>query len=189
MARRSSPNQNLPVRVAARTRSMLPHQETTHVNHIVDKVSKVREWIECISQKRGELGGHAVCPYAFSASVHIEERALRRVTLNSVPDADIIIYILEDDISECALMQKVTELNMSQEEYIVFDDHKNEPTYINGVQTNFGKGNILFISKRDKLESARENLHQTDYYNYWSEEMYRRVVNGKSSDTRSRQRF
>jgi hypothetical protein len=158
---------------------MLPHLETTHVNRIVDKVSKVREWIKHISQKRGELGGHAVCPYAFSASVHIEERALRRVTLNSVPDADVIIYIVEDNISECALMQKVAELNMSQTEYIVLDDHKDEATHINGVQTNFHEHNLLLIQKRAKLEKARESLHQTDYYNYWSEEMYRRVVNGK----------
>lgn len=156
---------------------------------IVDKVSKVRAWIKNISEKRGELGGHAICPYAFSASVHIEERALRQVTLNSVPDADVIIYIVEDHISEGALMQKVAELNMCQTEYIVLDDHKNEPTFINGVQTNFNEHNILLIQKRAKLEKAREHLHQTDYYSYWSEEMYRRVVNGKSSDTRSKQRF
>jgi len=158
---------------------MLPHLETTHVNRIVDKVSKVREWIECISQKRGELGGHAVCPYAFSASVHIEERALRHVTLNSVPDADVVIYIVEDDISESAMMQKIAELHMSQTEYIVLDDHKNEPSHINGIQTNFHEHNLLLVQKRAKLEKARESLHQTDYYNYWSEEMYRRVVNGK----------
>ena len=146
---------------------------------IVDKVSKVREWIKNISEKRGELGGHAICPYAFSASVHIEERALRRVTLSSLPDADVIVYIVEDDISECALMQKVAELNMCQSEYVVLDDHMNDTTYINGVQTNFSKGNLLLIQKRDKLESARESLHKTDYYKYWSPSMYRRIVNGK----------
>ena len=158
---------------------MLRHPAIKQRKCIVDKVSKVREWIEYISQKREDLGGYAVCPYAFSASVHIEERALRRVTLNSLPDADVIIFILEDDISECALMQRVTELNMSQTEYIVLDDHMDDTTCINGVQTNFGKGNLLLVQKRDKLETARESLHQTDYYKYWSEEMYRRIVNGK----------
>ena len=158
---------------------MLRHPAIKQRKCIVDKVSKVREWIEYISQKRGELGGYAVCPYAFSASVHIEERALRRVTLNSLPDADVIIFILEDDISECALMQRVTELNMSQTEYIVLDDHMDDMTCINGVQTNFGKGNLLLVQKRDKLEKARESLHQTDYYKYWSPTMYRRIVNGK----------
>lgn len=145
----------------------------------MDKVSKVREWIEYISQKRGELGGYSVCPYAFSASVHIEERALRRVTLNSLPDVDVIIFILEDDISECALMQRVAELNMSQTEYIVLDDHMDDTTYINGVRTNFGKGNLLLVQKRNKLEKAREQLHKTDYYKHWSPSLYRRIVNGK----------
>ena len=47
----------------------------------MDKVSEVRDWIKYISEKRGELGGFAICPYAFSASVHIEETALSEVTL------------------------------------------------------------------------------------------------------------
>lgn len=158
---------------------MLRHPAIKQRRCIVDKVSKVREWIEYISQKRGELGGYSVCPYAFSASVHIEERALRRVTLNSLPDVDVIIFILEDDISECALMQRVAELNMSQTEYIVLDDHMDDTTYINGVRTNFGKGNLLLVQKRNKLEKAREQLHKTDYYKHWSPSLYRRIVNGK----------
>ena len=43
----------------------------------MDRVSEVREWIKNISEKRGELGGHAICPYAFSVSVCIEERSER----------------------------------------------------------------------------------------------------------------
>ena len=158
---------------------MLPHHATMQRKCIVDKVSKVREWIKNISEKRGELGGHSICPYAFSASVHIEERALRRVTLSSLPNADVIVYILEDDISECALMQRVAEINMSQSMWYALDDHMDDATYINGVQSNFSKGNLLLIQKRDKLERARETLHQTDYYKYWSPTMYRRIVNGK----------
>lgn len=158
---------------------MLPLAETIRRRCIVDKVSKVREWIKELTKQRGELGGHSICPYAFSASVHIEERALRRVTLSSLPDADVIVYILEDDISECALMQRVAEINMSQGVWYALDDHMDDATFINGVQSNFGKGNLLLIQKRDKLERARETLHQTDYYKYWSPTMYRRIVNGK----------
>jgi len=158
---------------------MLPQAETIRRKCIVDKVSKVRDWIKYISEQRGELGGHSICPYAFSASVHIEERALRRVTLSSLPNADVIIYILEDDISECALMQRVAEINMSQSEWYALDDHMDDATHINGVQSNFSKGNLLLIQKRDKLERAREQLHKTDYYTHWSPTLYRRIVNGK----------
>lgn len=146
---------------------------------IVDKVSKVREWIKYISKEHKDLGGYAICPYAFSASVHIEECNLRRVTLNSLPQVDVIVYILEDDISECVMLQRVAELNMSQNEYIVLDDHMSDTTYINGVQSNFGKGNLLLVQKRAKLEKARETLHKTEYYKYWSPTMYRRIINGK----------
>ncbi|AOO12031.1 hypothetical protein Np200711_085 [Cyanophage S-RIM44] len=166
-------------RVVGSTRSMLPVAEIVKRKCIVDKVSRVKEWIKYISEQRGDLGGHAICPYAFSASVHIEERALRRVTLSSLPNADVIIYILEDDISECALMQRVAEINMSQSVWYALDDHMDDATHINGVQSNFNEGNLLLIQKRDKLEKAREQLHKTDYYKHWSPTLYRRIINGK----------
>ncbi len=45
------------------------------------KVSEIREWIKHVSKKREELGDHAIYPYAFLASVHVEERARSEVTL------------------------------------------------------------------------------------------------------------
>ena len=100
------------------------------------------------------------------------------VSLNSDANADVMIFDV-GDVSLAALMQKVSELSMMHPDYIVLDDHMDEPTYINGVQSNYGEGNLILIQKRDKLESARETLHKTDYYKYWSPSMYRRIVNGK----------
>ena len=159
-----------------RIRSMLPLAETKRGNPIVDKVSEVREWIKHVSVKRGELGGHAICPYAFSASVHIEETALSEVTLKE--GADVVVYIV-GDCSVAAMMATVDRLNMTYRDYIFLDDHKDEPTFINGVQSNFGKDNLILCQRRDKLLQARENLHKTDYYTYWHQEMYERIINGK----------
>ena len=159
-----------------RTRSMLLLAETKRGNPIVDKVSEVREWIKHVSVKRGELGGHAICPYAFSASVHIEETALSEVTLKE--GADVVVYIV-GDCSVAAMMATVDRLNMTYRDYIFLDDHKDEPTFINGVQSNFGKDNLILCQRRDKLLQARENLHKTDYYTYWHQEMYERIINGK----------
>ena len=155
---------------------MLPLAEIKRGNLIVDRVSEVREWIKNISEKRGELGGHAICPYAFSASVHIEERALSEVTL--IKGADVVVYIV-GDCSVAAMMATVDQLNMTYRDYIWLDDHKDEPTFINGVQSNFGKDNLILCQRRDKLLQARENLHKTDYYTYWHQEMYERIINGK----------
>ena len=155
---------------------MLPLAETKRGNPIVDKVSEVREWIKHVSVKRGELGGFAICPYAFSASVHIEERALSEVTLKE--GADVVVYIV-GDCSVAAMMATVDRLNMTYRDYIFLDDHKDEPTFINGVQSNFGKDNLILCQRRDKLLQARENLHKTDYYTYWHQEMYERIINGK----------
>ena len=142
----------------------------------MDKASEVREWIKHVSEKRGELGGYAICPYAFSASVIIEEVALSEVTLKK--GADVVIFIV-GDCSVAAMMATVDHLNMIHEDYIFLDDHKDEPTYINGVQSNFGKDNLILCQKRDKLLEAREQLHKTDYYSHWHQEMYKRIIHGK----------
>lgn len=141
----------------------------------MDKVSKVREWIKNISVKREELGGFSICPYAFSASVEIIECALTSVALKP-GDAEVIVYIVEDSVSLAAMLQKVTELNMRHPDYLFLDDHVSEPTFINGVQTNFNEFNIIIAQKHDKLLKARENLHKTDYYKFWSEELYNKIV-------------
>jgi hypothetical protein len=143
---------------------------------IVDKAAEVREWIKNISVKREELGGFSICPYAFSASVIIEERALSNVTL--IKGADVVIFIVEDDVSIASMLQKVSELNMTYRDCIWLDDHKEETTFINGVQSNFGKANLILCQKRDKLLKARADLSKTDYYKYWSDEMYNRIVKG-----------
>ena len=155
---------------------MLLRAEITQGNHIVDKVSEVREWIKYISEKRGELGGFAICPYAFSALVHVEKRTLSDVTL--IEGFDVVVFIVEDDISVASMLQKIAELNMVYRDYIWLDDHKEETTYLSGVQSNFGKANLILCQKRDKLLQARENLSKTDYYKYWSEELYNRIVKG-----------
>ena len=160
-----------------RTRSMLLLAEIKRGNPIVDKVSEVREWIRHISEKRGELGGHAICPYAFSASVRIEEVALSEVTLIE-EGVDVVIFIV-GDCSVASMMATVDHLNMVHRDYIWLDDHKDEPTFINGVQSNFGKDNLILCQKRDKLLEARENLHKTDYYSHWHQEMYKRIIHGK----------
>ena len=148
------------------------------VRGIVDKgrVEEVKEWIKDLTVKREELGGFSICPYAFSALVHVEERALSDVTLKE--GFDVVVFIVEDDISVASMLQKIAELNMIYRDYIWLDDHKEETTYINGVQSNFGKANLILCQQRDKLLQARETLHKTNYYTYWSNDLYKRIVRG-----------
>jgi len=141
-------------------------------------MTKIEKWIKHISEGREELGGHAICPYALGASVKVTKCKLEEVALISDANVDIMLFDV-GNVSVCALLQRVSELSMMHPDYIVLDDHMDEPTYINGVQSNYGEGNLIMIQKRDKLESARETLHKTDYYKYWSPTMYRRIVNGK----------
>ena len=63
-------------------------------------------------------------------------------------------------------------------DYIFLDDHKDDPSYINGIQSNYGIDNLILVQKKDKLLTARKNLKKTDYYTYWSEEFYKKIVEG-----------
>jgi hypothetical protein len=158
---------------------MLLRAEITKRKCIVDKVSEVRQWIEHVSKKREELGGHAICPYAFSASVKVVETALSEVTLIEGATEDIIIFIVGDNVTLASMLNKVAELNMKHQEHVFLDDHVDEPTHIMGIQSNFGKYNMIMCQRNDKLLEAREKLHKTDYYTYWHQEMYQRIINGK----------
>lgn len=159
-----------------RTRSILLVAATTPVSLIVDKVSKdIREWIVSLSAVRNELGGFSVCPFAHTASFTVIECSLSDI--EPVNGFDVAIFVV-GEVSLENLLRTCEELNQKFSEYIFLDDHISEPTYLNGVQTNNGKYNLIIAQKKDKLEKARENLHKTTYYEYWAEEMYNRIVKG-----------
>ena len=76
------------------------------------------------------------------------------------------------------LREACRELNETYPDYVFLDDHKDDPSFINGVQTNNGKYNLIICQDKKKLLAARESLHTTKYYSYWDEEMYNKIVKG-----------
>lgn len=155
---------------------MLLVAATTPVRLIVDKVSKnINEWIIRLTKARKELGGFSVCPFAHTASFKIVECSLSDI--EPVEGFDVAIFVV-GEVSLEALLAKCNELNELFENYIFLDDHVSEPTYLNGVQTNNGKYNLIIAQKKDKLRKARIALHKTTYYEYWTDELYNRIVKG-----------
>ena len=116
---------------------------------IVDKEDNlVLEGIKRISLPRKELGNFSICPCASTATFHVEKRSLGDVT--PVDGVDVAIFVV-GKVALSQLLQRVTELNMTYRDYVFLDDHISEPTYLQGIQTNYGHDNLILIQKRDQL--------------------------------------
>ena len=156
---------------------MLPQAEIMLGKNIVDKVTKdIQNWIIDLSKPRKELGKFAVCHYAQFAKYQIEKRSIS--DLAPPEGVEVAIFVLEDSHTLEDLVGRCRELNEAHPDYVFLDDHKDDPSFINGIQTNNGKYNLIICQDKKKLLTARENLHTTKYYSYWDEEMYNRIVKG-----------
>jgi hypothetical protein len=156
---------------------MLPPVETMLVKNIVDKVTKdIQNWILKLTKPKNELGRFATCPYAQFSKYQIEKRSIS--DLAPLAGVEVAIFVLEDSLTLEDLTEACRALNEAYPDYIFLDDHKDDPSFINGVQTNNGMYNLILCQNKEKLLKARKTLHETNYYSYWNEEMYRKIVQG-----------
>jgi hypothetical protein len=159
------------------TQSMLPPVETMPVKNLVDKVTKdIQDWILHLTKPKKELGRFATCPYAQFAKYSVEQRLIS--DLAPLEGVEVAIFVLDDAHTLEDLLERCRELSEAYPDYIFLDDHKDDHTFINGVQTNNGKYNLILCQSKEKLLAARENLRETKYYSYWDEKMYNRIVQG-----------
>jgi hypothetical protein len=159
------------------TRSMPLPVETMLVKSIVDKVTKdIQDWILSLTKPKRELGRFATCPYAQFAKYQIETRSIS--DLAPLEGVEVAIFVLEDSLTLEDLTEACRALNEAYPDYIFLDDHKDDPSFINGVQTNNGKYNLILCQNKEKLMKARKSLHETRYYSYWDETLYNKIVQG-----------
>lgn len=135
----------------------------------------LKDWIKHISTPMKDIGGMPVCPYAKETKYQVI----------SVKDNDInppswffelIIYVFPNDITIRDLKLTAEKYNKIFPELIFLPDHKNHTTYINGIRTNNGKHNLLLCQYRRELENARNKLRKTNYYQYWTEEYLKEIL-------------
>ena len=140
-----------------------------------DKKSKyIIDWISKLSKIRPELGNFAVCPYASNANFTIIDQQLSQIVPNN--DFDVTIYVVEDEIDAQFLYDAVEDYNRNYPDYKFIADHRKSETFINGVQTNNGKYNLILCQSRDELTNARKKLAKTKYYDYWDENYLEEVL-------------
>ena len=140
-----------------------------------DKKSRyILHWIDQLSKIRPELGNFAICPYASKANFSIIDNKLSQIVPK--PDFDVVIYVVEDNISAQFLYDAVDDYNRNYPEYKFIPDHGKTKTYIQGIQTSNGLYNLILCQPRKELTEARKKLARTDYYNYWDKSYLKEVL-------------
>ena len=140
-----------------------------------DKKSRyILHWIGQLSKIRPELGNFAICPYASKANFSIIDEKLSQIVPK--PNFDVVIYVVEENISSQFLYDAVDDYNRNYPEYKFIADHGKTKTYIQGIQTSNGLYNLVLCQPRKELTEARKKLARTDYYNYWDKSYLKEVL-------------
>lgn len=134
----------------------------------------IREWIEKVSKVRPELGGFSVCPYASTAKIQIVETLAEDIM--PISGCDVVFYVIEDYFDLQSVQFWVDYYNRVYDEYIFLEDHATTNSYINGIQTNNGKFNLILMQDRGKLRKHRQILRNLGYYAHWNDEMMREIL-------------
>lgn len=126
----------------------------------------ILKWIEKVSEIRPEIGGFPICPYAKNSKFKIIECSASEI----VPENgyDVIIYIIEDNFTLDEVQKWVEIHNSRHSEWKFFEDCAAYDTYINDIQTNNGKYNLIIGQPKQKLRKFREILSKTEYYSHWN---------------------
>ena len=138
------------------------------------KYNYILSWIQKLSKIRPELGNFSICPYASGANFSIQEQKLSQIMPNS--DFDVIINIVEDNIDANFLYESVDDYNRNYPNYKFIADHGKTNTYIQGIQTNNGKYNLVLCQSRNELTEARKTLAKSNYYDYWDKNYLKEVL-------------
>mgnify|MGYP003348827079 CR=1 FL=1 len=138
------------------------------------------EWVSRISERKDELGGFNVCPYAkkaledkkvFWSYIAEECEAYILRYIEATPEFEVIVfYNLKKNLTDEDLKVIISNLQSKRNDMIFLKDHPDDPGYIKNIYTGNGEYPVILAQPRVKLEEAREKLKKTKYYEYWSEE-------------------
>jgi len=135
----------------------------------------LEDWINIIKKSHPDLKGHSICPFAKANTYKIIKSSI-----NDIKPLDeefgVVIFVVEDDLDLDYGYQRIEELNNQYSEYKFFDDFRDEPSFINGVQTNNGRYNLVLYQNSSFLTKMRQILAKTDYYDLWEDEYLQKIL-------------
>lgn len=139
-----------------------------------DQELYILNWIREVSKVREELNGFAICPFAAKSKFKIVECSAEEIV--PIDGYQVIIFIVEDYFDLSTVQFWVNYYNSKYEKWKFFEDCGSYNTYINGIQTNNGKYNLILAQPTEKLRKFRENLAKTSYYEMWNDEYLQEIL-------------
>ena len=139
-----------------------------------DKEIHILNWIKEVSQVREELNGFAICSFASNSKFKIIECSVEDIA--PIEGYQVIIFIVEDHLDLDIIQSWVNFYNSKCEKWKFFEDCGAYNTYINDIQTNNGKYNLILSQPTDKLKKFRKTLAKTSYYDMWDDEYLKEIL-------------
>ena len=148
----------------------------------------IKDYIEYVSLKRKELGGHAICPFAkpFLDKIKIIESTDFWVDAISSMDNEEhpMLYLIYGDKEKydiewlewfCDIHEKYSR---DRGLWLIWD-HPSQINKINGIKTSNEEYAILFIQPIEELNKYSDKLEKTNYYSFWDKEYYNNIVRSR----------
>jgi hypothetical protein len=151
-----------------------------------EKESYILNWIKKVSEIRPELNGFAVCPFASNSKYKIIECSVEEI--QPIEGYQVIIYIIEDYFDLDSVQYWVEFYNSKYKDWKFFEDCGCYDTYIQGIQTNNGKYNLILAQPTEKLRQFREKLAKTGYYDLWDDEYLKEILEDEYDIIKTRDR-
>jgi Fe-S-cluster containining protein len=135
----------------------------------------LEKWIQKVKESHPDLKGYSICPFAKTNTYKIV-----KCSINDIKPLDeefgVVIFIVEDDLDIEYGYKKIEELNQKYSKYKFFDDFRDDPSFINGIQTNNGLYNLILYQNAQFLTKMRKILAKTNYYDLWDEEYLKKIL-------------
>jgi hypothetical protein len=138
-------------------------------------MKNLEDWIDSLKKSHPDLKGHSICPFASKSTYKII-----KCSINAIKPLDenvnVIIFVVEDDLDLDYGYKKIEELSKKYSEYEFIDDFRDVDTFINGIQTNNTKYNLIICQNSEFLSKMRKILAKTDYYDLWDDKYLKEVL-------------
>jgi hypothetical protein len=149
-----------------------------------------QHWMEnFVEQPHPALGNWAPCPFARKARITQQIRLVfSEVTelktqvwqaLSGLDHQEVAVVCFDHhEVSAVTLSAWVQLWNqeLMSQDYVILEDHPDDPEHIHGVPMNFGVCGLLLIQKLSKLNQASDQLRAKGYYQVWAQSELDQVV-------------
>ena len=147
-------------------------------NHIT---SQIETWITTVlDTPNSKFGNLPPCPYAKKAWVegNVSVKMFDDVQSFTPQDWDkeVNIYVMNPWISSELLSEMAKNYNSMYSDYLFLEEHHDLIEDVGGFVVNQGKLILLIVQDRKPLEEARKKLQETNYYENWTPEMKKRII-------------